>query len=56
MSKSKFYLVKCKCNSEMRIFSHTTHQIKCTSCNEVLAETTGGHAVILGSIVKELDK
>lgn len=53
---SKFYLVKCKCKKEKKIFSHTNQQIKCDSCGEILAECSGGHAVIFGTVVKELDK
>ena len=52
---SKFYEVKCKCGNVQKIFSHAASRIMCTKCNEVLAETAGGEAVILGEIVKEME-
>ncbi len=51
---SKFYQVKCKCGNEQKVFSHSTRRIDCSKCNEALVETSGGEAVILGEIVKEL--
>ena len=53
---SRFLLVACKnCSNEMIIYSHTTKNINCRSCNELLAESTGGKANIYGEIVKQLD-
>lgn len=51
---SKFLRVKCKCGNEQNIFSHTTVQIDCNSCNTKLAEPTGGEAAVSGKIVKNL--
>ncbi|RMF31540.1 MAG: 30S ribosomal protein S27e [Candidatus Nitrosothermus koennekii] len=53
---SQFLLVKCsKCGEETIIYSHTTTNRNCKSCNELLAESTGGKARIYGEIVKRLD-
>ena len=54
MSKSTFYLVECKDGSQKVVFSHTNVQIK-DSNGEIIAEPTGGRAVIFGKIIKELD-
>ncbi len=53
---SRFLLVACKnCGNEMIIYSHTTKSINCRSCNQLLADRTGGRANIQGEIVKQLD-
>ncbi|MGV8176383.1 MAG: 30S ribosomal protein S27e [Candidatus Bilamarchaeaceae archaeon] len=49
---SKFLKVKCKCGAEKRIFEYATARIKCDKCGEILAEPSGGKAVILGTIVE----
>ena len=52
---SRFLRVRCRtCESEQIIFSHTTHQIKCRTCGEVLAEPAGGKAKINGFIITVL--
>ena len=52
---SKYMKVKCKCGTECVIFSHTTHKIECSGCNEVIAEPQGGKANVLAKIIEELD-
>ncbi|MGV8085004.1 MAG: zinc finger domain-containing protein [Candidatus Bilamarchaeum sp.] len=54
MASGKFYLVKCKCGSEQKVYSHSTMVVKCDGCKEPLAHPSGGSAVISGTIVKEL--
>lgn len=51
---SSFFIVKCKCENEQSIFSHTTQKVTCNKCGTILAEPTGGRALILGKVVKEL--
>ncbi|MFH1222370.1 MAG: 30S ribosomal protein S27e [Candidatus Micrarchaeota archaeon] len=51
---SKFIDVKCECGNVQRVFSHTSQEIKCAKCDALLAEHTGGKAVIHGQVVKEL--
>lgn len=54
--KSSFLLVKCvKCGAERVVFSHTTTKIYCEICKELLAEPTGGKAIIYGEIIRKLD-
>lgn len=50
---SKYYIVQAKDGSEVLVFSHTTTAVK-TASGEVVAEPTGGKAVIYGKIIKEL--
>jgi small subunit ribosomal protein S27e len=50
----KFFLVKCKCGNEQKVFSHATSVVNCAKCSEPLAHPSGGEAVIHGDIVKEL--
>ncbi|MBD3210789.1 30S ribosomal protein S27e [Candidatus Micrarchaeota archaeon] len=54
MGEGKFVKVKCECGNEQNLFSHTTTEIRCSSCSEPLAHPTGGRAVIHGEIVEEL--
>jgi small subunit ribosomal protein S27e len=52
---SAFLRVRCRtCESEQIVFSHTTHTIKCRTCEETLAEPTGGKAKINGPILAVL--
>ncbi|MEK6979523.1 MAG: 30S ribosomal protein S27e [Candidatus Micrarchaeota archaeon] len=50
--KSKFLKVRCKCENEQRVFSHSTSKVKCDKCGEVLAEPAGGSTNILGKILE----
>lgn len=48
----KFFTVKCeKCKNEQTIFEKASGQVKCLVCNEILAQSSGGRAKILGKIV-----
>lgn len=52
---SRFLRVRCRtCESEQIIFSHTTHVIACRTCDEPLAEPTGGKAKINGPVIAVL--
>jgi small subunit ribosomal protein S27e len=53
---SAFLQVKCeKCGTEKAIFSNATVPIKCEVCGEILAEPSGGRALINGVITRRLD-
>ena len=55
--KSMFLSVQCeKCGEKTVIFSHTTSNIACKSCGEVLAERSGSKATILGKVLGALDQ
>jgi len=50
--KSSFLKVKCpNCGNEQIIFSHAVNRVKCTVCGTVLAEPSGGKAIIKGEII-----
>jgi small subunit ribosomal protein S27e len=52
---SKFLRVRClSCESEQIVFSNASHEVKCRTCGEVLAEPTGGKAKIKGSVIAVL--
>ncbi|MCX6642993.1 MAG: 30S ribosomal protein S27e [Candidatus Bathyarchaeota archaeon] len=52
---SRFIRVRClSCESEQVVFSHATHAVKCRTCGEVIAEPTGGKAIIKGSVTAVL--
>lgn len=53
---SNFLSVTCKCGNELTVFSNSTMKLSCPSCNEVVAEPTGGDAVIHGKINKKVSK
>jgi small subunit ribosomal protein S27e len=54
--RSAFLKVKCtKCGMESIIYSHSTNEVKCEGCGEILAVPTGGKAEIYGEIIKRLD-
>ena len=54
--RSKFIRVKCPdCSSEQVIFDSAATVVKCTLCDNVLAEPRGGKAKILGEIVDILE-
>ncbi|HEU5462154.1 MAG TPA: 30S ribosomal protein S27e [Nitrososphaeraceae archaeon] len=53
---SAFLNIQCsKCGANIIIYSHTTSNISCKSCNELIAERTGGKAKINGNIISTLD-
>jgi small subunit ribosomal protein S27e len=52
---SRFFRVRCiSCESEQIIFSHSSTQVTCQTCGEVLAEPTGGKAKVNGAIIAVL--
>ena len=54
--RSSFIVVQCTdCGNERVIFSHTTKDIKCNSCESMLAKKTGGQAIILGTAIRRTD-
>ncbi len=53
---SAFLNIQCsKCGENNIIYTHTTSNISCKSCNELLAERAGGKAKINGNIIGTLD-
>ncbi len=54
--KSKYLSVQCNhCNEKMIIYSHTTVDMTCKSCNEIIAKHRGGMAKILGNVISTMD-
>lgn len=52
---SRFITVKCSgCENEQIVYSHATTNVKCSVCNQVIAETSGGRAIINGTVVNNL--
>lgn len=55
--RSSFLSVQCeKCGEKTTVFSHTTTNINCKSCGELLAERSGSKARIFGKVVEALDQ
>ncbi|MDV3278276.1 MAG: hypothetical protein LYZ69_07405 [Nitrososphaerales archaeon] len=53
--KSTFLLVKCPdCGEERILFSASTKDVGCRGCGRKLAESKGGKAVVLATLVKKL--
>ena len=51
-TRSKFLKVKCPdCDNEQLVFEKATSVVECTVCGRVLAEPTGGKAVLKADIV-----
>jgi len=47
-----FIKVKCeKCKNEQVIFERASTQVKCLVCGEVLAEPTGGKAILKSKLL-----
>lgn len=54
--RSAFLLVKCEsCGNEQIIYSHTTVDVRCNVCGDLLAERTGGKAKMHGKIIRRVD-
>jgi small subunit ribosomal protein S27e len=54
--RSNFLSVQCtKCEEQRVIFSHTTMDLFCKSCGELIAKKTGARANILGKIINTID-
>jgi len=50
--RSSFLRVKClKCGNEQMLFSNAVNRVNCNVCGTVLAEPSGGKAIIKGEIV-----
>jgi small subunit ribosomal protein S27e len=55
--RSNFLSVACpKCGEKAVVFSHTTTDVKCKSCGELVAEKSGSKASILGKVLGALDQ
>ncbi len=55
--RSSFLSVQCgKCGEKAIVFSHSTTNINCKSCGELLAEKSGSLASILGKTLGALDQ
>lgn len=55
--RSNFISIQCeKCGNKAVVFSHTTSEIKCSGCGEVLATSSGSKALIAGKILGALDQ
>jgi small subunit ribosomal protein S27e len=53
--KSSFILVKCPdCGEERILFSASSKNVGCRSCGRTLAESRGGKALVLATVVKRL--
>jgi small subunit ribosomal protein S27e len=53
---SKFISVQCpQCGEKRIIFSHSTTDINCKSCGQIMAKKTGSKASIIGKIVEAFD-
>ncbi len=54
--QSHYHKVKCtQCQESTIVYSHSTRDIKCKSCQELLVQKTGGKSHILGEILETLD-
>lgn len=48
--------VQCeKCGEQAIVFTHTTRDVTCKKCGELLAEKSGSKAAIFGKILGSLD-
>jgi small subunit ribosomal protein S27e len=53
---SKFISVECtQCGEKRIIFSHSTMDISCKSCGQLIAKKTGSKASIIGKFVEAFD-
>ena len=53
---SSFVRVKCeKCKNEQVIFGRPSTVVKCLVCNEILAEPTGGRAIIKAKVIQAME-
>jgi small subunit ribosomal protein S27e len=54
--RSNFLSVQCtECREKTILFTHTTTDIYCKSCGQLIAKKTGGKARILGKVLNILD-
>lgn len=55
--RSSFLSIQCeKCGEKAVVYSHTTTDIKCKSCDELLAERAASLANIYGKVLGALDQ
>lgn len=55
MTKSKYMRVICrKCKSDQMLYNKVATVVKCNKCGAVLAEPSGGEALIHGKVVEVL--
>jgi small subunit ribosomal protein S27e len=55
--RSSFLTVQCeKCSATTTVFSHTTANIKCSGCGELVAQSGGSKAKVIGKVVATLDQ
>ena len=53
---SKFNKVKChECEEEQTVYSHSTTQVICNSCGNILSKSTGSKAKINGKILESAE-
>lgn len=53
--RSRYLVVRCECNKEQIVYSHSTSEVKCDVCGKVLAEPTGGKAKIIGDVIEVME-
>ena len=54
--RSNFVRVKCpKCGNEQLIFSNAVNKVTCNVCSVVLAEPSGGRAILNGDVQAVLE-
>lgn len=53
--ESNFFKVKCpKCSNEQIVFERCSMIVKCSVCEEVLAEPSGGKVSLKGEVLQVL--
>lgn len=52
VNKSGFLKVKCECGNEQVLFGSLASEVKCTKCDKVIGQPTGGKAAISADIVE----
>lgn len=56
MPRSKFLEVECKkCKEKTIVFDKAATVVNCEKCGQELVVPTGGHAIILGKILRVLE-
>ncbi|MFH1125741.1 MAG: 30S ribosomal protein S27e [Candidatus Altiarchaeota archaeon] len=56
-TESRFLRVKCNdCGNEQILFEKAASKVKCLACDKILAESSGGKALIKTQILGEVDR
>ena len=56
MPRSKFLEIECmKCKERVIVFNKSATLIKCENCGKEIVVPSGGHAYIIGKVLKVLD-